>query len=185
MALPRYIVTGAPGAGKTTVLRALAADGYPVVEEAATDVIAVEQARGFAKPWTDPTFIDKIVTLQRDREARSSDSDTVFFDRSPVCTLALSRYLSFAASPLLTTEIERIARDGLYSSTVFFIRQQGFLRATAARQISFDDSLDFERVHQHTYEQLGFRLIDVPAGPLADRVALIRHALTLAQRPQP
>lgn len=180
--MPRYILTGTPGAGKTTVLRALAAERYPVVEEAATDVIAVEQARGFAQPWTDPAFIDKIVTLQRDREARTRDSEPVFFDRSPVCTLALSRYLGFAASPLLTAEIDRIARDAPYSSTVFFIRQQGFICTTAARQISFDDSLDFERVHEDTYQQLGFGLVDVPAGPLARRVALIRHTLTLAQR---
>ena len=37
--MPRYILTGAPGAGKTAVLRLLEVSGYTVVEEAATDVI--------------------------------------------------------------------------------------------------------------------------------------------------
>ncbi len=44
--MPSYILTGAPGAGKTAVLRLLEASGYPVVEEAATDVIALGNAPG-------------------------------------------------------------------------------------------------------------------------------------------
>lgn len=40
--MPAYILTGAPGAGKTAILRLLEANGYPVVEEAATDVIPTQ-----------------------------------------------------------------------------------------------------------------------------------------------
>jgi predicted ATPase len=36
----RFIMTGAPGSGKTSILRALENLGYAVVEEAATDAIA-------------------------------------------------------------------------------------------------------------------------------------------------
>jgi len=43
----------------------------------------------------------------------------------------------------------------------------------AARRISFEDSLVFERIHEQVYRELGFDVVDVPAGPLADRVALI------------
>ena len=50
----RFIITGAPGAGKTAIIRQLELDGFSVVEEAATDVIAAAQARGIAEPWTDP-----------------------------------------------------------------------------------------------------------------------------------
>jgi len=35
----RFIITGAPGAGKTAIIRQLELDGFSVVEEAATDVI--------------------------------------------------------------------------------------------------------------------------------------------------
>jgi predicted ATPase len=37
----RYVLTGAPGSGKTSLLQALAARGWAVVHEAATDVIAL------------------------------------------------------------------------------------------------------------------------------------------------
>ena len=44
--MKRYILTGTPGAGKTSILRMLAARGHSVVEEAATSLIALGQAGG-------------------------------------------------------------------------------------------------------------------------------------------
>jgi len=84
----RFIITGAPGAGKTAIVRQLEIDGFGVVEEAATDVIAAAQARGTAEPWMQPSFIDDVARLQRDRQIRASHQpDAVqFHDRSIVCT---------------------------------------------------------------------------------------------------
>jgi predicted ATPase len=183
--MPGYILTGTPGSGKTAVLRMLETIGYPVVEEAATDVIALNQALGRDQPWDEPAFIDNIVALQRRRHDRAlacralagRDGEVVFFDRSPVCTLALSRYAGLDASRSLAREVDRAVSDGSYDKTVFFIRNQGFVAATAARRIGFADSLVFERIHERTYRDLGFEVIDVPAGPLAERVARIRQAV--------
>jgi predicted ATPase len=182
--MPSYILTGAPGAGKTAILRLLEVTGYPVVEEAATDVIALGNALGRAEPWRDPDFINQVITLQRQRQdaVRAAEGATVFLDRSPACTLALSRFLGFPPSRLLDEEIRGMAAEGAYEPTIFFIRNQGFVRPTAARQISFEDSLVFERLHEQVYRDLGFELAMVPAGPLADRVALICQTVSsLAQ----
>lgn len=65
--LKHYVLTGAPGAGKTSVLHRLRDEGSAVIEEAATDVIAVEQAAGVDEPWRNKGFLAKIVILQRDR----------------------------------------------------------------------------------------------------------------------
>jgi predicted ATPase len=178
--VPSYALTGAPGSGKTAVLRLLEIGGYKVVEEAATDVIALANALGQDEPWRDHDFIDKVIALQRRRQdsVRAAPDAAVFFDRSPVCTLALSRYLGFAPSRLLASEVSRIVAEGTYETTVFFIRNQGFVQPTAARRISFEDSLVFERLHEQAYRDLGFRLVEVPAGPLADRVALIQQTVS-------
>jgi len=178
--MPAYILTGTPGAGKTAVLRLLETLGYAVVEEAASDVIALSAALGCPEPWQDHSFIDKVVALQRRREDAARDAvarAAVFFDRSPVCTLALSRYLGFAPSALLTREVDRIIAAGSYERTVFFIRNQGFVEPTAARRISYADSLVFERVHEDAYLGLGFDLINVPAGPLTGRAALVEQSV--------
>jgi predicted ATPase len=181
--MPRYILTGTPGAGKTAVLRLLEFNGHRVVEEAATDVIALEHALGHEEPWNDRAFIDKVVTLQRRRQARAhvAGTATIFFDRSPVCTLALSHYLGVAPSRLLTDEVDRVVGQNVYESPVFIIRNQGFIRATAARQIGFEDSLVFEQLHEQTYRNFGFQLADVPAGPLADRVAVVQQVIERLQ----
>jgi predicted ATPase len=100
--MKRVILTGAPGSGKTAIIRQLELDGFSVVEEAATDIIAVAQNRGISEPWKDSAFIDQIVQLQRDRQVRASHQpDTIqFHDRSAVCTAALATYLPKpAASP--------------------------------------------------------------------------------------
>jgi len=181
--MPGYILTGAPGAGKTAVLRLLEINGHDVVEEAATDTIALDHALGHEEPWRDHGFTDKIVALQQQRQKHVRAADAVvFFDRSPVCTLALSRYAGRTPSPLLAAEVERVVAEGVYEEAVFFIRNQGFVQATAARRISFEDSLVFERIHEQAYRDLGFHLIEVPAGPLTDRVALIEQTVERLRR---
>lgn len=185
--MPAYILTGAPGAGKTAMLRLLETFGYPVVEEAASDVIALGQALGRAEPWREPTFIDDVAALQwrrQDAIRPTVGGGAVFFDRSPVCTLALSRYLGFSPPPSLTGEVARIVADRTYEETVFFIRNQGFIQNTAARKITFEDSLAFERLHEETYRDLGFRLSGIPAGPLEERVALVRRTLASEGSPR-
>jgi predicted ATPase len=173
--VPRYVLTGAPGAGKTSILRALAAAGYPVVAEAATDVIAAEQALGRPAPEDDQGFIGTITAEQRRRQLSlaPSGSGTVFFDRSPVCTLALARFLGRPVPAALAAELDRIAAGRVYEREVFFVRNLGFVTPTAARRISFADSVDFERLHEQAYRELDFELIEVPAGPVADRGALV------------
>lgn len=182
--MPGYILTGAPGAGKTAVLRLLEINGHAVVEEAATDIIALGNALGREEPWHDHAFIDNVITLQRQRQnsVRATESTTVFFDRSPVCTLALSRYLGFPTSRQLAHEVDRVMAEGVYETTVFFIRNQGFVQATAARRISLEDSLAFEQLHEQTYRDLGFQLAEVPAGPLTERVALVQQIVEQLRR---
>ncbi|MCO8269239.1 AAA family ATPase [Actinoplanes sp. TRM 88003] len=170
--MTRHILTGTPGSGKTALLRGLEVAGYAVVEEAATDVIALAQARGVEEPWREPAFIDQVLELQQERQRRAGDGVT-FFDRSPVCTLALSRYAGVEPSAGLLAELDRIREDGFYEPHVFFVRNLGFVRPTAARRISFVESLAFERIHQEAYAEMGFTIVDVPAGPLEDRLAVV------------
>jgi predicted ATPase len=167
----RYALTGAPGAGKTAIIRELARRGYPVIEEAATDIIAAEQALGDDEPWQGPGFVETIVAEQVRRERRPVPAGTriLFADRSPVCTLALARFLGAAVPDRLAEQVDRVVRDRVYDRRVFLVRPIGFVVPTAARRIGYADSLAFERVHELTYRRLGFRLVDVPPGPVAAR----------------
>ena len=180
----RFIITGAPGAGKTAIIRQLELDGFSVVEEAATDVNLVLLAQGVAQPWTHPSFIDVIARLQRDRQIRASyqPDEVQFHDRSTVCTAALAVWLGYPFSPFLARELERIKKEAIYQSRVFFIRNLGFVAPTEARRISFEDTVRFEKVHEQTYLELGYELIAVEPGSLAERVSILKAAIRQAEK---
>jgi predicted ATPase len=172
----RYVLTGAPGSGRTSLLHALARRGWPVVPEAATDVIAREQAAGRDEPWLSPGFATGIVGLQRERQSRPAAAGVQFFDRSPLCTLALARFLGHPVAPELEREVDRVIREGVYQADVFLVRPLGFVEATAARRITREDAVAFEAVHEAVYRDHGYALIDLtPASVSARADAVEAH----------
>lgn len=170
--MKRYILTGTPGSGKTSLLHELKSQGYSVVEEAATDVIALEHRRGNSEPWMQADFIDKIIRLQKQRQIETvmSTDELQVYDRSPICTFALSRYLGYPPSACLLEEMERIERENIYQRQVFFLENLGFCQPTEARKISFEESLLFEKIHAEIYTSLGYDLIKVAPEALSERV---------------
>ena len=179
----RFILTGTPGAGKTAILRQLEIEGFSVVEEAATDVIALEQAKGVSEPWLDPRFIGKVVNLQRARVVRAErlPGEVQFHDRSPICTVALAEFLGHPLPDALSQELRRLEKDRTYEQQVFFVQSPGFIAPTEARRISLEEARRFETVHERTYRAYGFDLVRVMPGRVVERVAAIRRALASRQ----
>jgi predicted ATPase len=177
--MKRFILTGTPGAGKTAILRQLEMDGYGVVEEAATDVIELWQARGIAEPWTDCAFIDAVAGLQKQRRVRAAGGadEVQFHDRSAICTAALANYLGFSVSEPLLNEVTRVVAEAVFERTIFFVRNLGFVAPSEARRISFEEALRFERIHEETYREFGFEIALVEPGSVDERVRFIKEVL--------
>lgn len=178
-----FILTGAPGAGKTVILRALEVDGIDVVEEAATDVIALEHGRGEGEAWKGPAFIEQIARLQLQRAARPAVGAVRVSDRSLICTLALAEYLGHPVPEMLVESIGSMVAAGQFERRVLFVELLGFITRTEARRISLEDSRRFERFHVAAYERFGFELVRVPPGPIEERMALVRSQIGLGIAP--
>ena len=181
----RFVLTGAPGSGKTALLLTLRDRGHHVVAEAATDVIAAEQAKGVDAPWERGDFIDLVVALQRRRQLQPVPAGTVeqVFDRSPMCTLALAQYQHRSVSPLLAAEVERVVMAQVYQKQVLFVRPLGFVEPTAARRISYRDALAFEAVHEQVYRDHGFTLVDLAPGDVLSRADEVEARLRAVATP--
>jgi predicted ATPase len=171
--MKRFILTGTPGSGKTAILRQLEVEGNGVVEEAATDVIALQQAKGVAEPWTRPEFVDDVVALQARRRTRPADP-VQFHDRSAFCTAALAEFLGYPPSETLTRELDLVKREAFYEKRVLFVQNLGFVTPSAARRISLADARRFEALHESTYRLHGFEPIPIFPGSVLDRVAAIQ-----------
>lgn len=180
----KYIFTGTPGSGKSSVAAQFKALGYRVIPESATDIIALEQDRGIIQPWNLPDFIDKIIISQKQREINTR-GNLQFYDRSPFCTYALGYYLSkikaieFLPSVILTEEINRCLNLKVYQNKVFFFQNLGFIAQTRARTISYQEALIFEKIHLTVYQQFGFDIILVPQESIKERSLFILHNISL------
>jgi predicted ATPase len=169
----RYILTGAPGAGKTALIRLLESRGEEIVEEAATDVIALAQASGTDRPWEQPRFIADIAALQAFREAAPMRSPRRFSDRSIFCTLALAGWLGHPVPRDVLDGAGKLATSGWFERRVYFIAQLGFIQHTEARRISLDDATRFGALHAAVYRRFGFELVPIRPASIPERADLI------------
>jgi predicted ATPase len=103
-----------------------------------------------------------------------------FHDRSAICTAALAAYLGFPVTSALAQELERLRTEEIFEREVFFIRNLGFVAPTEARRISFEEALRFEQIHERTYRDMGFAIVWIEPGSVADRVAAIKRAVQAA-----
>jgi predicted ATPase len=103
--------------------------------------------------------------------------DVQFHDRCVVCTAALAIYLGYPFSPFLAGELERVQKEGIYQNRVFFIRSLGFITPTAARRITLEEAVRFEKIHSETYRNFGFELVPVEPGSVVERARTIKAAI--------
>jgi len=177
---PFYVITGGPGAGKTTLIEALAADGWPVVGESGRAVIRAEQTRGgTALPWADRLAFAAAMLAQDVAafEAARSRRTPVLFDRGIPDVLG---YLLLEGLAPPAAVHDAVARHR-YAETVFVCPPWPGIYATDAERKQTPEIAERTcDVMRQVYGDLGYRLVEVPRAAVDDRVRFVRAAIGAA-----
>jgi predicted ATPase len=170
-----FVLTGGPGAGKTSVIEELAARGLSTTREAGRAVIASYAEAGLPPPWIDPPRFAELM-LDHDiaeYERAATLNGPVFFDRG---MLDLVGYLALMGLPV-TDRISIAAERYRYNSHVFlFPPWRDIYVQDAERHQDFAEAERTHRVMVTAYKSLGYTLIEVPRATIADRAEFIQSA---------
>jgi predicted ATPase len=171
----RVVLTGGPGAGKTTVLAELARRGFTVLPDSARAVIAERQAAGLP-PRPAPEAFARLV-LERDiAQYAASGAGVSFFDR---CALEPLGMLAGLQAP--QDADQALLHSLRFHSTVFLCPPWRAIYVTDAQRDH--DFAHAERVAAECarwYAQCGYTIATVPCTTVAARADFILQSLGLA-----
>lgn len=171
----KFILTGGPGAGKTTSLVRLERAGFMCVHESARQIIAERKAAGLAPRPTPSEFASQIFARDTANYDRIQDEGKpTFFDRGIVDGLGMLAESGVIGLADVRAELQ--ARP--LNRTVFFFPPWESIYATdAERDQTFEQALRIAVQIENWYRELGFTLVEVPPMSVDDRHTFILNAL--------
>lgn len=177
---PRIILTGGPGAGKSTVLGELQARGLRTVPESARAIIRDRLGRGMTPRPDARRFAEEILAMDRRAyDACRDDAGAVLFDRGlpdALCMLHVARAVDLAS-------VQRELRSRPYASDVFFLPPWAAIYATdGERDQSFAAAVEVAERLLAWYRSLGFTVVMVPEATPAQRAGFLLQRIARTPR---
>ncbi|THU38115.1 ATPase [Niastella caeni] len=173
----KYIITGGPGAGKTSLLQALKYSGYHSSEEASRQVIIEQVAKGSdCLPWRNLScFANKVLSRMIESYAQTTDyTGVTFFDRGIPDIIA---YLKAAALPVDDRYYSAL-RQHPYQQLVFILPPWKAIYVNdAERWQPFEEAVHLYANIRETYQAAGFTLIEVPEDSVENRMNFILKSI--------
>ena len=176
----RYALTGGPGSGKSSILRALEYDwGEGVIREAAEDVIALMKAQGDPAPWEREDFQDRILELQWKREEdaeKMAKNGRIFVDRGLLDGLAYYQLQGRRPSEGMKA-VQRYMKNVRPYEKAFLVENLGNCEKTGIRREEMSEALELEKLQEQNYREAGCEVIKIPSTTLAERVDKVMRSL--------
>lgn len=164
-----FVVTGGPGAGKTSLITELARRGFHTIPESGRAVIREEMARGGdALPWGNRmAYAERM--LERDLRAYGAAqalSGPVLFDRGIPDILG---YLTLCGLPV-PPQVAAAAKAARYNARIFLAPywDELFTRDTERKQTRAEAEAT-SKVMRETYAALGYQIAELPRADTARR----------------
>jgi predicted ATPase len=182
------VITGGPGAGKTTLIDALEAAGFGRTVEAGRAIIQDEVATGGAAlPWTDrEAFAARMLEWERrSHEAASARAAVrdgpVFFDRGVPDVIGYRRLVGLP----IPRGLDEAARRLRYHRRVFLAPPwPEIFHADAERRQNFDEAVRTREAMRAVYAEYGYEVVELPRATVAERVAFVLEEVEGTSDPQ-
>lgn len=167
----RYIVvTGGPGAGKSTLIDALQEAGYARSWEAGRGVIRDQAALGGrALPWTDPELFAELMLCWELRSHRETTGwpGAVFFDRGVPDIVG---YLRLEGRPVPRHLREAVRRFRYHRRVLAAPPWPEIYERDTERRQSFAEAVRTYEAVAAAYRESGYELVELPRASVAQRV---------------
>ena len=166
----KFIITGPPGSGKSTLIEALEKQGFDCMKEVARDVIISEQkSNQNGTPWENMERFAQLVyneTLDR----YLADDNSLFCDRSLIDNIA---YLEHENLDVFK-ELEEFQFTDYYHTTVFYTPPwEEIYQQDPQRPQLFEEQLPLNEKLVEVYKRLGFKIVQLPLSNIETRVNFI------------
>ena len=168
----KYIITGAPGTGKTAIINALKKEGHSCAEEISRTIITQEMASGGdALPWKNlAAFSQQVIALRKAQHTNAPKGKTYFFDRGIIDVIAYLKHDNLAVN----NDIMEMVKQFPYNKTVFYTPIWTEIYTNdSERKEDILTAKNIENVLLTTYQSFGYHLIEIPKFTIKERVDFI------------
>ncbi|WP_434566443.1 AAA family ATPase [Vibrio chagasii] len=164
------IITGGPGAGKTTLINALADAGYPTFAESSRQLIEQQsQLEDGILPWVDlPGFAELCLGVMGEQKDQANQHPIAFLDRAipDICGYLAQANLEIDAN-------YQEASQGYHSQVLFCRPETSIYVQDEVRPYPFEEALEIHHALVKVYQELGYDVVEVPFMSVAERVQFV------------
>ncbi|ABS64850.1 conserved hypothetical protein [Parvibaculum lavamentivorans DS-1] len=168
-----FVVTGGPGAGKTSLINALADYGHLHVEEAGRRIIREQKLSGGNATHDGDRVAYRELMFEHAIESyrrMTTETSVVFFDRGFPDLAGYSRLIGESVPP----DIERAIALQRYNNLVFIAPPwKDIYAADTERRQDFAEGVTTHDAIRDAYQQAGYELIELPKASIESRVDFV------------
>lgn len=172
-----YILSGAMGAGKTSILNKLKNLGFLCIAEPAREILAEQRSiEGDALPENDPALFTQLMLSRSLFQYKTLETyqGPIIFDRGIPDNLAYASLFE-----LDMPMIKKAIKHYRYNPQVLFLDAWEEIYTTDdERKMSFIESKKFGEQLKQMYLDQGYTVIDVPQVDIDERVEFIAEFLS-------